>query len=71
MAVGDTVEAMQAFMARGGWSFPVVMAADELAFSYGISAIPTTVLIDSDGRIVDTIVGVVNAGKLASLVEGL
>ncbi len=71
MAVGDTAEAMQAFMGRGGWSFPVVMAVDELAFSYGISAIPTTVIIDSKGRIVDTIVGVVKADKLASLVEDL
>jgi len=71
MAIGDTAESMRAFMRRGGWSFPVVMAVDELGFSYGIRTIPTTVIIDSKGRMVDTIVGVVKADKLASLVEDL
>ena len=71
MVVGDTAEAMQVFMSRGGWSFPIVMAADELAFSYRVNAIPTTVIIDSEGWITNTIVGVVSADKLASLVADL
>lgn len=71
MAVSDTAEAMQAFMARGGWSFPVTLVADELAMRYGISAIPTLVVIDSGGRVVDTMLGVVSADRLASIVDGL
>ena len=71
MAVGDTEAAMRAFMSRGGWTFPVTLAADELAMSYGIRAIPTVVVIDSRGRIADTIVGMVTADKLSDLVDGL
>ena len=58
-------------MTRGGWTFPVMPGADSAANAYGVRFLPTTIVIDSEGHIVETVVGDVTASRLSSLVGGL
>ena len=68
----DTEEDMQAWLAEGGWTFPVlVTGTGDVASAYGIRAVPTVVLIDSEGWIVETLVGGASASGLSSLIDGL
>jgi hypothetical protein len=67
----DKAEAMRQFVADSGWSFPVLLASDELTALYGVQAIPTQVLIDQQGRIAQTIVGGTTASNLSRLVDDL
>ena len=63
---------MEAFLATGGFDFPVMLDQDNMvARAYGISAIPTIFVIDAEGFVVDGFVGGVTAAQLASLVDGL
>ena len=71
MTVNDSEEAIRDFMSRGGWTFPVMLSGDDVARSYGVRAIPTLVVIDSGGRVVQTIIGGVTASELSSLVDDL
>ena len=50
-------------------NYPVIMGSYELMYEYGhISAIPTTFIIDREGKIADTIVGYRNQAQYESLV---
>jgi thioredoxin-like negative regulator of GroEL len=71
LAVNDGEQAMRDFMDAGGWIFPVMLAGDNVAGSYGVRAIPTLVLVRPGGRIAKTIVGGVTAEDLAALVDEL
>lgn len=71
LAVGDTEAAMRNFMKAGGWSFPVMVASDDIAAAYEVQAVPTLFVIDSEGRIVDKLVGGATAQKLSRLVGEL
>ena len=72
IAVDETEEDMQAWLAEGAWTFPVmVTGADDVASAYGVRAIPTVVLIDSEGWIVETLVGGASASGLSALIDGL
>ena len=64
MAVQDTEEAQKALMEAGGFTFPVMLDLAESFRPYDVAALPTTVLIDAEGRIVDTFVGGVTAEEL-------
>ncbi len=72
MAVDDTEEDIRAWLAEGGWTFPVmVTGAGEVASTYGVRAVPTVVLVDSEGWIVETLVGGASASGLSALIDGL
>jgi thiol-disulfide isomerase/thioredoxin len=71
MAVNDTEEDMRAFMADGGWDYPVMLDADRIADAYGVRFIPTLVLIDSEGRIAKKVVNKLSASEVSALVDGL
>lgn len=71
VAVSDSKDAMQGFMAEGAYAFPVMLDPDNLAARYGVRAIPTSVVIDSEGRVAKTIVGAATAADLSSLVDDL
>jgi hypothetical protein len=71
VAVNDSEEAMRGFVADGGYAFPVMLDAENVGGRYGVRAIPTLVAIDSEGRIVKTIVGGATAADLSSLVDDL
>ncbi|MBL8757843.1 MAG: TlpA family protein disulfide reductase [Phycisphaerae bacterium] len=50
-------DAGPAYMAKQKFTYPCLLAGDELATTYGISGIPTLVLIDGDGKILHIGVG--------------
>jgi hypothetical protein len=62
---------MKAFMRKGGWTFPVALAEDEVPAAYGIRGVPTVFVLDSEGRIKKTFVGGTTAANLASVVDDL
>ncbi len=45
------------FAERMGISYPVAIAPEEVARSYGIVSLPTTILINADGNIQEKVVG--------------
>lgn len=62
---------MENFMKAGGWDFPVMIASDDIAAAYEVQAVPTLFIIDSDGRIVDRLVGGATASQLSRRVDDL
>jgi peroxiredoxin len=55
---GEKSATVAAFIKRSGFTFPVALDADgRVGAAYGVSAIPTTYLIDRQGRIVSRVVG--------------
>lgn len=51
-------ELVQDFYKKFGMNYPVVMGTDQMVMKYGgVSAIPTSFVIDKQGRIVEKIVG--------------
>lgn len=71
MAVSDTEAAMNKFMDDGGWTFPVMMCPDEIAMAYEVQAVPTLFVLDSEGRVVERLVGGAGASELSDLIGGL
>lgn len=54
----DRVDAARSFIRRYGWTFPVLSDPDGIYGSrYKFSGLPTTVVLDSEGRIVQTLRG--------------
>lgn len=59
MAVQDTEADVTAFLEENGYSFPVMLDPQgQLAMEYRIQGVPTLVVIDSEGNISRTLVGV-------------
>ena len=71
IAVNDSESAMRGFMTTGGWTFPVMLNGDSAANAYDVRFLPTLVVIDSEGRIVEKVVGGVTASDLSALIDGL
>lgn len=71
VAVSDNKDAIEGFMAEGGYAFPVMLDPGNLGGRYGVRAIPTLVVIDSEGRVAKTIVGAAPAADLSDLVDDL
>jgi peroxiredoxin len=58
IAIRDSATALVAFMTLNGYTFPVLLdPTAAVAAEYGLRFTPTTFLIDSNGRVVDTKVG--------------
>lgn len=58
---GDATQTVKKFAAKNGMNYTVVMADDAVTSAFGdIEAIPTTFLIDRDGKIRDRKVGSVS-----------
>lgn len=54
----DEPEKVQAFAAQNGMNYPVLLGTDDVSMKYGgIESIPTTFIIDRQGRIVNKFVG--------------
>jgi len=62
---------MKQFMKAGKWQFPVMMSPDAVAMAYEIQVIPTVVVIDPEGAIVETLVGGATASELSDMVDDL
>jgi thiol-disulfide isomerase/thioredoxin len=58
----DEIEDVQEFVKKTGINYPVVMATPELIAAYGgVVALPTTFVVDPQGRIVQRHLGLLNA----------
>jgi len=62
---------MEKFMKTGGWDFPVMMDSGDIATAYKVQAVPTVFVVDSDGRLIDRLVGKATAQKLSRRVADL
>ncbi len=59
VAVQDTEEDVTDFLQSNGYQFPVMLDLDgQLAMDYRVQGVPTLVVIDSQGEISRTLVGV-------------
>jgi cytochrome c biogenesis protein CcmG/thiol:disulfide interchange protein DsbE len=68
----DTTNAARDYLHQSGLTYPVVEDRDSrTALAYGIRGIPETFLVDRSGRIVDRIIGRVDAARLAGALEPL
>jgi peroxiredoxin len=64
-------EAVKPFMAKENMNYPVVIGNDALPAQYGAHAMPATYLIDRDGNIADSHIGVVNKDQFESEIKKL
>jgi len=61
---------VEAFVAEGGYTFPVLMdAAGEVFYQYGISAFPTTFMIDREGNVFGYVQGALSYDMMESIVQ--
>jgi thiol-disulfide isomerase/thioredoxin len=59
------VQVVEDFATQFGINYPIVMASPELRAAFpGVMALPTSFMVDTDGRVVRTHVGLINAGVL-------
>ena len=64
-----TIEEVAAYLEENGLSFPVVMdTTGELFYWYGISAFPTTFMIDANGNVYGYVSGAMTADIMESIV---
>ena len=71
IAVRDNEESLRSAMAEMGWSFPVMSDGTRTAAAYGVAFIPTTLVIDTEGHIVERLVRSTTAAELSLLVDGI
>jgi len=62
---------VEPFLKQEKVNYPVVIGSDDLAKLYGVSQMPMTLLIDRDGKIADSHVGVVNKDAFESEIRTL
>ena len=61
----ETLEGAKAFIEQSGYSFPVLYDVNyDAAITYGVSSLPTTYFIDSEGAMVARAVGAIDADTL-------
>ena len=69
-AFGDSRDNAAAVLEEGGYTFPVYYDdLSEGAYAYGINAIPVTVFLDAEGRIVSTRTGAMSEADLESRIQ--
>ncbi len=70
VALNDKESDIRGFLDNGGWSLPVLIdGPGEIAAAYGISGVPTAVVIDSQGNIGNTKIGGATVDDLVALVD--
>jgi cytochrome c biogenesis protein CcmG/thiol:disulfide interchange protein DsbE len=63
----DTTGDARNYVRTAGVTYPIVEDAESrTALAYGLRGVPETFVVDRSGRIVNQVIGPVNAGKLAS-----
>lgn len=68
----DTVRSVKRFIREYGFTFPVYFDTEEsAAYAYGISAIPMTLFINSDGTIAEQYIGGLSERMLNGYIEAL
>jgi thioredoxin-related protein len=69
VAIGDSEGTAREYFKAGG--VPVVLDNGTLAGRFGVGGIPTTVFIDSEGRIANVKVGYSTAADFKAYVDGI
>jgi thiol-disulfide isomerase/thioredoxin len=69
MAEEEDPKKVKDFAATMGLSYPQVMVAQEMAEAYGVNSLPTTFLIDKNGKVIVHLAGVPQEGGVTSLWE--
>lgn len=65
-----TAEDIAAFLAENNYTYPVIMdTGGALAYYYGISAYPTTFMIDADGNIYGYVTGQITKEIMQNIIE--
>jgi cytochrome c biogenesis protein CcmG/thiol:disulfide interchange protein DsbE len=68
----DNVEDVRAFVKKMGMNYPIVMATPELIQAYGgVSALPTTFVVDPQGRVVQRHLGLLDTATTELEVRSL
>ena len=63
-------ESVKAFLTENGYTYPVLMdASGELIRYYGVSAIPTTFMIDAEGNIYGYVPGAMTEETMQSIID--
>lgn len=68
---GDGVKAVAPFVEEFRMNYPIALADERLTDSMGIEAIPTTLFIGRDGKLVSRIVGAGQAGEITDSAKQL
>src|SRR5579863_10552413 len=63
---GDGVKAVAPFVEEFQINYPIALADERLVDSMGIEAIPTTLFVGPDGKIVSKIIGAGHAGEITA-----
>ena len=67
----DDAETARRFLAKEGYRFPAAMADASVISAFGVTKLPTSFLIDKQGRVRKKISGQVYYGRLEGLVQPL
>jgi thiol-disulfide isomerase/thioredoxin len=68
---GDGVKAVAPFVEEFQINYPIAIADERLVDSMGVEAIPTTLFIGRDGKLVSRIVGAGHAGEISASTKQL
>jgi len=72
VAVSDQEPAVRQFAKDNGMNYPVVFGTPQVASQYGgVESIPTTFIIDREGKIRETFVGYRSADTFEAVISGL
>ena len=63
---GDGAKAVAPFVEEFGINYPIALADERLVDNMGVEAIPTTLFVGRDGKLVSRIVGAGHAGEITS-----
>ncbi|MCH8274434.1 MAG: TlpA family protein disulfide reductase [Armatimonadetes bacterium] len=64
---GDTADAVSEYWTDSKFSFPAVLAPDDVHSKFGVRAYPTNYIVDSKGKVVARFVGYDEAKLLEAL----
>ena len=68
--LGDKLDSVAAYAAEIGLTMPVVIDSEgRISSALGVTSVPSTIVIDSHGKVIATHVGEITADELAVLVE--
>ena len=67
----DGWKVVRPFLDEQNVNYPVVLADDELSTQYDVTALPKTLLIDRDGKIAASHVGLVDKGEFEKQIQAL
>lgn len=70
--VSESIETVQAFFAENGYTFPLYADLDDDASNaYGVTGIPTTIMYDAAGNILDSHIGMIDGNTLTEGINKL